>query len=159
MNNKKTSSWNLGVKGYIIVILAFFSCYVYSALTSDSLNVTRDVFIGLGIKQAAVYAMSTIAVPFGIIGSVILGRLINKHSIRLYWGLSMIITAVFTVLIGQVHNTVGVVVCYVVIYTFSLASAMLLAGEIIGHWFPTKRGVAMVFVPQVIRYLQLQHLQ
>ena len=38
MNNKKTSSWNLGVKGYIIVILAFFSCYVYSALTSDSLN-------------------------------------------------------------------------------------------------------------------------
>ena len=43
MNNKKTSSWNLGVKGYIIVILAFFSCYVYSALTSDSLNVTRDV--------------------------------------------------------------------------------------------------------------------
>lgn len=26
MNNKKTSSWNLGVKGYIIVILAFFSC-------------------------------------------------------------------------------------------------------------------------------------
>lgn len=29
MNNKKTSSWNLGVKGYIIVILAFFSCYVY----------------------------------------------------------------------------------------------------------------------------------
>lgn len=24
MNNKKTSSWNLGVKGYIIVILAFF---------------------------------------------------------------------------------------------------------------------------------------
>lgn len=143
MNNKKTSSWNLGVKGYIIVILAFFSCYVYSALTSDSLNVTRDVFIGLGIKQAAVYAMSTIAVPFGIIGSIILGRLINKHSIRLYWGLSMIITAVFTVLIGQVHNTVGVVVCYVVIYTFSLASAMLLAGEIIGHWFPTKRGVAM----------------
>ena len=126
-----------------IVILAFFSCYVYSALTSDSLNVTRDVFIGLGINQAAVYAMSTIAVPFGIIGSIILGRLINKHSIRLYWGLSMIITAVFTVLIGQVHNTVGVVVCYVVIYTFSLASAMLLAGEIIGHWFPTKRGVAM----------------
>lgn len=109
MNNKKTSSWNLGVKGYIIVILAFFSCYVYSALTSDSLNVTRDVFIGLGINQAAVYAMSTIAVPFGIIGSIILGRLINKHSIRLYWGLSMIITAVFTVLIGQVHNTVGVV--------------------------------------------------
>ena len=54
MNNKKTSSWNLGVKGYIIVILAFFSCYVYSALTSDSLNVTRDVFIGLGINQAAV---------------------------------------------------------------------------------------------------------
>lgn len=26
MNNKKTSSWNLGVKGYIVVILAFFSC-------------------------------------------------------------------------------------------------------------------------------------
>ena len=139
MNNKKTSSWNLGVKGYIVVILAFFSCYVYSALTSDSLNVTRDIFIGLGINASAVYAMSTIAVPFGIVGSIILGRLIQKHSIRLYWGLSMIITAVFTVAIGRMHNTIGVVVCYVVIYTFSLASAMLLAGEIIGHWFPTKR--------------------
>lgn len=72
MNNKKTSSWNLGVKGYIVVILAFFSCYVYSALTSDSLNVTRDIFIGLGINASAVYAMSTIAVPFGIVGSIIL---------------------------------------------------------------------------------------
>ena len=143
MENKKTSSWNLGVKGYIVVILAFFSCYVYSAMTSDSLNVTRDIFIGQGMNQGAIYAMSTIAVPFGIIGSVILGRLIHKQSIRLYWGLSMIITAVFTVLIGQMHNTVGVVVCYVIVYTFSLASAMLLAGEIIGHWFPTKRGVAM----------------
>ena len=89
MNNKKTSSWNLGVKGYIVVILAFFSCYVYSALTSDSLNVTRDIFVNvLKLNQGAIYAMSTIAVPFGIVGSIILGRLINKHSIRLYWGLS-----------------------------------------------------------------------
>ena len=112
MNNKKTSSWNLGVKGYIVVILAFFSCYVYSALTSDSLNVTRDIFVNvLKLNQGAIYAMSTIAVPFGIVGSIILGRLINKHSIRLYWGLSMIITAVFTVAIGQMNNTVGVVVC------------------------------------------------
>ena len=47
MNNKKTSSWSLGVKGYIVVILAFFSCYVYSALTSDSLNVTRDIFVNV----------------------------------------------------------------------------------------------------------------
>lgn len=143
MEAKKTSSWNLGVKGYIVVILAFFSCYVYSAMTSDSLNVTRDIFIGQGMNENLIYAMSTIAVPFGIVGCVILGRLIHKQSIRLYWGLSMIITAAATALTGQIHNTMGVVVCYVVTYTFSLASAMLLSGEIIGHWFPEKRGVAM----------------
>ena len=58
MNNKKTSSWNLGVKGYIVVILAFFSCYVYSALTSDSLNVTRDIFVNvLKLNQGAIYQL------------------------------------------------------------------------------------------------------
>lgn len=143
MTKSKTSSWNLGVNGYIIVILAFFSCYIYSAMTSDSLNVTRDIFIAQGMNSGMIYAMSTIAVPFGIVGSIILGRLIHKQSISMYWGLSMIVTAIFTAVIGQMHNTAGVVVCYVIVYTFSLASAMLLAGEIIGHWFPTKRGVAM----------------
>ena len=143
MEQRKTSSWNLGVKGYIIVILAFFSCYIYSAMTSDSLNVTRDIFIGQGMNASMIYAMSTIAVPFGIVICIILGRLINKQSIRLWWGISMIITAIFTAVTGMMHSTIGVVICYIVVYSFSLASAMLLAGEIVGHWFPTKRGVAM----------------
>jgi len=143
MEQKRTSNWNLGVKGYIVVILAFFSCYIYSALTSDSLNVTRDIFIAQGMNAGTIYAMSTIAVPFGILGSIVIGKLITKQSMRLYWGLSMIITAVFSALTGMMHSTAGVVVCYIITYTFSLASAMFLAGEIIGHWFPTKRGVAM----------------
>ncbi len=143
MESEKTSSWNLGVKGYIVVILAFFSCYVYSAMTSDSLNVTRNIFIGQGMNAGVIYAMSTIAVPCGIIVSILLGRMIHKQSVRFWWGVSMIISAVFSFLTGQMHSTAGVVVCYVIVYAFALSSAVLLAGEIIGHWFPTKRGVAM----------------
>ena len=143
MERKKTSNWNLGVKGYIVVILAFFTCYICSAITSDSLNVTRDIFIGQGMNASAIYAMSTIAVPFGIVTSIILGRLIHKQSIHFWWAIAMIITAVFTAATGQMHSTIGVVVCYVIVYSFAFGSAMLLAGEVIGHWFPTKRGVAM----------------
>ena len=43
MENKKTNALNLGPKGLVIVILGFLSCYLYSALTSDSLNVTIPV--------------------------------------------------------------------------------------------------------------------
>lgn len=68
--NKKSNSFNLGAKGIVIVLLAFVSCYVYSALTSDSLNVTIGVFGEMGLNTNVLYSMSTIATIFGIIGSI-----------------------------------------------------------------------------------------
>lgn len=50
MEKKKTGALNLGAKGLGIVILAFLSCYIYSALTSDSLNVTVNVFGSYGTE-------------------------------------------------------------------------------------------------------------
>lgn len=42
MNNKKTGAFNLGGRGFLMVILSFLSCYMYSALTSDMINVMPD---------------------------------------------------------------------------------------------------------------------
>ena len=47
MNNKKTGAFNLGGRGFLMVILSFLSCYMYSALTSDMINVMPDAYAGI----------------------------------------------------------------------------------------------------------------
>ena len=79
MNNEqnmgKTGALNLGAKGFVIVILSFLSCYMYSALTSDSLNITVGAFGELGLNTNTIYALSSVATICGIVGSVFFGAI------------------------------------------------------------------------------------
>ena len=141
----RTGAMSLGGKGFVIVILSFLSCYLYSALTSDSLNITVDVFKGMGISENLTGILPTIATICGIIGSVIFGVISEKRVSRV-WAISMLGVGVFALIwsisaktaSGAIY-TIGYLVCY----TLSLVSAMLLSFNMLANWFPRKRGVAL----------------
>lgn len=46
MNNKKTSSWNLGVKGYIIFQCGIINYFAFET-ACDHLTISWDFFLGL----------------------------------------------------------------------------------------------------------------
>lgn len=140
---QNTGAFNLGWKGLVIVILGFVSCYVYSALTSDSLNVTISVFGKMGLPTSALYAMSTVATVCGILGSILFGKLMTMSSASKMWALSMILTGVFAVVWSFTNSVAIYAVGYLVCYTLTLVSAMLLGYQVIANWFPKKRGVAV----------------
>lgn len=143
MENKKTGAFNLGPKGLVIVILAFVSCYVYSALTSDSLNVTVGAFGQMGIDTNAIYSMSTVATILGILGSILFGKLMAMKTASRMWAVSMIGTGIFAFIWSQAHNIAVYAIGYLVCYVLTLVSSMLLSYQVLGNWFPTKRGVAL----------------
>lgn len=152
MEKKKTGALNLGAKGFVIVILAFLSCYLYSALTSDSLNVTVNVFGALGLDTNVIYLLSSVATICGIIGSILFGK-ISENRIRTTWAVSMILTGIFALVwsraagaamsgnvgLGLILYAIGYLACY----TLILVSAMLMSFNIMANWFPKKRGVAL----------------
>ena len=144
-NMGKTGALNLGSKGFVIVILSFLSCYMYSALTSDSLNVTVGVFGGMGMNTNAIYALSSVATICGIIGSIFFGAISEKR-LRMTWALAMCLTGVFALIWSTAASSVSIVVYaigYLVCYTTTLVSAMLLSFNVLANWFPRKRGVAL----------------
>ncbi len=152
MEKKKTGALNLGAKGLGIVILAFLTCYLYSALTSDSLNVTVGVFGGMGLNTNVIYTLSSVATICGIVGSIVFGK-ISQNRLRATWAVAMILTGVFALIwsraasaamagnagMGLVLYAIGYLVCY----TLVLVSAMLMSFNIMANWFPKKRGVAL----------------
>ena len=152
MEKKKTAAFNLGPKGLVIVILGFVSCYLYSALTSDSLNVTIGVFGGMGLNTDILYSLSTIATVLGIIGSIVFGKLMAMKTASKVWGIAQILIGIFAIVWSRTaslaingSSAALAVYCigYFVCYVCALACAMLLSYQVIGNWFPTKRGVAI----------------
>lgn len=141
----KTGALNLGAKGFVVIILSFLSCYMYSALTSDSLNITVDIFIGMGINPVVIGVLPTIATVVGIVASVIFGAISEKR-LRLTWACAMILTGVFAIIWSASVSTVSIVIYaigYLACYSFTLVSAMLLGFNALANWYPRKRGVAL----------------
>ncbi len=141
----KTGALNLGAKGFVVVILSFLSCYMYSALTSDSLNVTVDIFIGMGINPVIIGILPTIATFVGIIASIVFGAISEKR-LRLTWGCAMVLTGVFAIIWSAATTTLSIVIYaigYLACYSFTLVSAMLLSFNALANWYPRKRGVAL----------------
>lgn len=141
----KTGAMSLGAKGFVIVILSFLSCYLYSALTSDSLNVTVGVFGELGLNTNTIYALSTVATICGIAGSILFGA-ISENRISKVWAITMCGTGVFALIWSTAASTRSIVpyaIGYLVCYTTSLVCAQLLSFNMLANWFPRKRGVAL----------------
>lgn len=99
MNNKKTGAFNLGGRGFLMVILSFLSCYMYSALTSDMINVMPDAYAGIyQIDANAIATLPTIAAFVGIITSIIWGKLMSVSTASKMWSVSMFITGIFAII-------------------------------------------------------------
>ena len=142
MEKKKTAALNLGPKGLGIVLLAFASCYLYSVLTSDSLNVTVSVFGSMGLNTNIIYMLSSVATVCGIVGSIVFARISVKR-LRHTWAFAMILAGVFCLIWSQAHGMVIYAIGYLVTYTLVLVSAMLLSFNVMANWFPRKRGTAL----------------
>lgn len=144
MEKKKTGAFNLGAKGYLMVVLSFVSCYMYSALTSDMINVMPDVYSGMyGINANSIATLPTIAAFVGIITSIIWGKLMSMSTASKMWGASMIFTGIFAIVWSTGKNFAIFAIGYFVCYACTLAAAMLLGYQVLAYWFPKKRGVAL----------------
>ena len=143
MEKKQTGAFSLGGRGFLIVILSFISCYLYSALTSDSLNVTPEVFVARGVSQSLITIMPTVASVFGIIGSIIFGIIMHKKTAKLGWTIALGVIVVFALVLGNASNNAMYAVGFIGCYVGALAAAQLLGYQVIAYWFPKKRGTAM----------------
>lgn len=133
----------MGGRGFLMVILAFFSCYMYSTLTSDSLNVTIGAFGAMGLDVNTMYALVTVAAFVGIVTSIIWGKLMSIATAAKMWACSMLITGVFAIIWSFANNIVLYAIGYLVCYACTLASAQLLGYQVLAYWFPKKRGTAV----------------
>lgn len=143
MEKKETGAFSLGGRGFLIVILSFISCYLYSALTSDSLNVTPEAFVARGVSQSLITMMPTVASVFGIIGSIIFGIVMNKKTAKFGWTIALGIIVVFALVLGNASSNATYAVGFIGCYVGALAAAQLLGYQVIAYWFPKKRGTAM----------------
>ena len=118
----KKSNWNLGKKGWFIILLSFLSIYINSAMTSDSLNVTIAAFAERGLNASILYSLSTVATVCAVIGPMIFGKVMQMKTVRMVWGISMLITVPFAILWGNAHSiavyTIAYLVCYVAVMVF-----------------------------------------
>ena len=139
----KKSNWNLGKKGWFIILLSFLSIYINSAMTSDSLNVTIAAFAERGLNASILYSLSTVATVCAVIGSMIFGKVMQMKTVRMVWGISMLITVPFAILWGNAHSIAVYTIAYLVCYVATTLSATLFGYQIIANWYPKKRGLAM----------------
>ena len=136
------SGFKLSRQGLLIIVLAFVSIYTYSSLIGDSLNVTINIFAAMGLDINIMYLMASISVIFGIVGSILIGRVLNKAQVRVIWGICELIAAVFTFIWANIHTTAMYAVCYIVVYTATVIGSQMLVGMVAANWFPKTRGVA-----------------
>lgn len=102
------------------------------------------------------YSLSTVATILGILGSILFGKLMAMKTASKMWAFAMIATGIFAFIwsrtaslqMGGKAQVALVIYCigYFVCYVLTLVGAMLLSYQVIGNWFPTKRGVAIGIV-------------
>ena len=143
VKNTNKSGFKISPRGLFIIILSFLSIYTYTALSGDSLNITINVFAAMGLDVNIMYLMSSISVIFGIIFTIIAGKIVTKVQVRIIWGICELIGAVFAFIWSTVSATPMYAVCYIVVYTSTVIGSQMLVQMIIANWFPKTRGVAM----------------
>lgn len=147
---KQSTAKGFGKKGWVILILTFFSILMNSMIIYDSLNVTLLPQTGLGWparlgleNPSILYVFSTIAAWISVPGAIVFGWLCGKKSCKFSWGLALVLNAV---------------VCF--LWTFAAASPVYLimlclanicgmgfnyiaSLNVVSNWYPTKKGLAM----------------
>ena len=142
------TSSNFGAKGWGILILTFFSILLMSNICYDSLNVTIEVYGGMGWNKGLLYMFSTIAAWISVIGAGLWGAMCGKKTCRFAWTVSLIVSAVGCV-IWSFAPAAGIPVYFIALalsYIGGMGFAYIASLNVVSNWFPRKKGLAMGWV-------------
>ncbi len=131
-------------RGWWIVVGGFFIMATSYAVFVNCLGLFLvPITQSLGLTRAQFNANSSIAAVVGVVASLLIGRLMDRHSIRLLGILSVAITVLdmflwsFVTALWQMY-LLSFVAGFVVI-----SGARLLISILIANWFDAKRGLAL----------------
>ena len=146
--NKTTKvTANFGAKGWLLMLFSFACIFIDSSLINDSLNVTREVFAGTtGMNYGVLSMFSTVGGWIAVAGGVLWGYIGAKKSARFAWTCSLAITAIACFAWGYAANYVVYFVCVSVAMVGGMGFAYIANGNVIGNWFPKKKGLVMGWV-------------
>lgn len=137
-------SANFGAKGWMIVILAFVSMFVNSALINDSLNVTRTAFSeAAGMNYSLISFFSTTGGWIAVAGGFMWGFVARKISARFAWACSLAVSGVACLFWGHASTHAVYFVCIAIAMVGAIGFSYIADGIVIGNWFPKKKGLAM----------------
>jgi MFS family permease len=138
---------DFGVKGWCLIIFSFFNIAVNASLVNDSLNVVLSVFAETRQWDInLLYGFASIASWIGVVGAIFWGFLSGKITARVAWGISLFATAVGCVFWGFVPNTAAYFICLAIVSFSAMAFGYIANLNVIGNWFPRKKGIAMGLV-------------
>ena len=138
-----------GKKGWVILILTFFSILINSMIIYDSLNVTIPAgwAARLGMQNPSLlYVFSTIAAWISVPGAVLFGWLCGKKSCKFAWGIALLINAAVCFAWGFAGSS-GVYLIFIALANVcGMGFSYIASLNVVSNWYPTKKGLAMGFV-------------
>lgn len=136
-----------GSKGWVVLLLAFFSMLMNSMIIYDSLNVTITVFAGnFGVNVGILYMFSTLCAWISVPGAVLFGWLSKKVHLRFAWALGLIVNAIAVFIWGQAGNPSIFFIGMALANICGMGYCYMCTANVISNWFPTKKGLAMGIV-------------
>mgnify|MGYP002624952217 CR=1 FL=1 len=147
---KQSNAKGFGAKGWVILILTFFSILMNSMIIYDSLNVTLlpDTGLGwpakLGLQNPSIlYVFSTIAAWISVPGAIFFGWLCGKKSCKFSWGLALVINAAACALWSFANSSPIYLIFLCVANICGMGFSYIASLNVVSNWYPTKKGLAM----------------
>jgi sugar phosphate permease len=150
MNNvtsvSEKSSWH-GPKQVGIMIFSGLLMLIGTCLVGGSTNTILPFIAEVkGWDVGFLRTMAGIGVMFVVVGTFVFGTIIKKKGVKVALGISLILSAIFTVIYGLAPS-LGVFVATIFILGF-LSGGYRTSGAnaLVSNWWPTQKGVVMGFV-------------
>ena len=149
----QSKSKGFGAKGWIILVLTFFSILINAMIIYDSLNVTLLPETGLGWparlglqNPGILYVFSTIAAWISVPGAIFFGWLGGRKGNKFAWGTALLVNAV----VCFAWSFAGAAPVYLIFIALANICGMgfsyISSLNVVSNWFPTKKGLAMGIV-------------
>ena len=147
---QQSTAKGFGRKGWVILILTFFSILMNSMIIYDSLNVTLLPQTGLGWparlgleNPSILYVFSTIAAWISVPGAIIFGWLCGKKSCKFSWGLALVLNAAVCLLWTFAAASPVYLIMLCLANICGMGFNYIASLNVVSNWYPTKKGLAM----------------
>lgn len=143
---KQSTAKGFGKKGWVILILTFFSILMNSMIIYDSLNVTIPAgwAVRFGLQNPSIlYVFSTIAAWVSVPGAIIFGWLCGKKSCKFAWGIALVLNAVVCFLWTLAGSSPAYLILLCLANICGMGFNYIASLNVVSNWYPTKKGLAM----------------